>query len=166
MTDVLPVVPLPSSPPITMIASPLRREGSASRLDASPPTIDPPTLDSSPSSSPPSTASEASTPTNVSILNHSHSQVVPAYPYNVSMIPQSHNGPTPDDSGITTRLPSICVDYLAHDWEEEDVWTSWKAMTRHKSEIANGVRLENASWRTWAKQRGNLKTISPETLNW
>lgn len=72
----------------------------------------------------------------------------------------------PDDSGITTRLPSICVDYLSHDWAEDDVWTSWKAMTKHKSEIANGVRLENASWRTWAKQRGNLKTISPETLNW
>jgi hypothetical protein len=46
------------------------------------------------------------------------------------------------------------------------VWTSWKAMTKHKSEIANGVRLENASWRTWAKQRSQLKTISPETLNW
>lgn len=39
-------------------------------------------------------------------------------------------------------------------------------MTRHKHEIANGVRLENASWRTWQKQRNNLKTISPETLNW
>ncbi|KAL8283871.1 hypothetical protein RQP46_005303 [Phenoliferia psychrophenolica] len=82
------------------------------------------------------------------------------------MVPQGHNGQTPDDLGITTRLPSICVDYLSHDWAEDDVWTSWKAMTRHKSEIANGVRLENASWRTWAKQRGNLKTISPETLNW
>jgi hypothetical protein len=83
------------------------------------------------------------------------------------MIPQNHTGgPMPDDSGITTRLPSICVDYLSHDWAEDDVWTSWKAMTKHKTEIANGVRLENASWRTWAKQRGNLKTISPETLNW
>lgn len=39
-------------------------------------------------------------------------------------------------------------------------------MTRHKHEIANGVRLENASWRTWQKQRNKLKTISPETLNW
>lgn len=97
-----------------------------------------------------------------------HSSVVPAYPYNVSILPQNHNGQSPlvDDSGITTRLPSICVDYLSHDWAEDDVWTSWKAMTRHKSEIANGVRLENASWRTWAKQRGKLKTISPETLNW
>lgn len=39
-------------------------------------------------------------------------------------------------------------------------------MTRHKNEIANGVRLENASWRTWWKQRNKLRTISPETLNW
>lgn len=114
------------------------------------------TSTSSPSSSVPSSPS---TPT------HSSSGVIPVYPYNVAMVPQVH-GPTPDDSGITTRLPSICVDYLSHDWAEDDVWTSWKAMTKHKSEIANGVRLENASWRTWAKQRGNLKTISPETLNW
>ncbi|KAM0787511.1 hypothetical protein ACM66B_003583 [Microbotryomycetes sp. NB124-2] len=93
-----------------------------------------------------------------------HSSVVPAYPYNVAMAPAHVAGA--DDSGITTRLPSICVDYLSHDWQEDDVWASWKAMTKHKTEIANGVRLENASWRTWAKQRGNLKTISPETLNW
>ncbi|KAF9006159.1 hypothetical protein BDQ17DRAFT_1324922 [Cyathus striatus] len=39
-------------------------------------------------------------------------------------------------------------------------------MTRQKNEIANGVRLENASWRTWWKQRNKLKTITPETLNW
>ncbi|BGP39948.1 protein phosphatase regulator [Rhodotorula kratochvilovae] len=106
-------------------------------------------------------ASEPSTPTGV------HSSLVPAYPYNVAMAPAVFTGgPLPDDSELTTRLPSICVDYLSHDWAEDDVWTSWKAMTRHKSEIANGVRLENASWRTWAKQRGNLKTVSPETLNW
>lgn len=39
-------------------------------------------------------------------------------------------------------------------------------MTRQKNEIANGIRLENASWRTWWKQRNKLKTVSPETLNW
>ncbi|TIB98922.1 hypothetical protein E3Q17_02811 [Wallemia mellicola] len=75
-------------------------------------------------------------------------------------------GHAPDDADAQTRLPSICVDYLSHDWEEEDVWTSWRSMTRHKNDIANGVRLENASWRTWWKQRNKLKTISPETLNW
>jgi hypothetical protein len=26
--------------------------------------------------------------------------------------------------------------------------------------------LENASWRTWMKAKNNLKTISPESLNW
>ena len=72
----------------------------------------------------------------------------------------------PSVEDIQDRLPSICVDYLSHDWSEEDVWASWRSMTRHKHEIANGVRLENASWRTWQKQRNKLKTISPETLNW
>jgi hypothetical protein len=28
------------------------------------------------------------------------------------------------------------------------------------------MRLENASWRTWWKQRNKLSTVSPETLNW
>ncbi|KAE8271094.1 hypothetical protein A4X09_0g1255 [Tilletia walkeri] len=77
--------------------------------------------------------------------------------------------PAPDDAQIVPshRLPSICVDYLSHQWaRDEDVWNSWKAMTKSKNEIANGVRLENASWRTWMKQMRNLKTVSPETLNW
>ncbi|KAH9462606.1 hypothetical protein H4Q26_012233 [Puccinia striiformis f. sp. tritici PST-130] len=127
-------------------------------------------------------AAVASTPSiNVSPPSHSASQsssntttctLVPQYPYNVSMpsfagvlLPYERS-PMPDDNDVQTRLPSRCVDYLSHNWDESDVWTSWKAMTRHKNEMANGVRLENASWRTWAKQRSNLKTISPETLNW
>lgn len=77
----------------------------------------------------------------------------------------THN-PAPDDAQIETHTPQICVDYLSHEWKDEDVWNSWKAMTKRKKEIANGLRLENASWRTWAKQRGKLKTVSPETLNW
>ncbi|CAH7686912.1 hypothetical protein PPACK8108_LOCUS21623 [Phakopsora pachyrhizi] len=115
--------------------------------------------------SPCSSGSNSSTPTPTCT-------VVPQYPYNVSMPPFAgallpyERSPMPDDNDVQTRLPSRCVDYLSHDWDESDVWTSWKAMTRHKNELANGVRLENASWRTWAKQRSNLKTISPETLNW
>jgi hypothetical protein len=107
------------------------------------------------------------------------SSVVPQYPYSVALpyIPGSNanlsgyfanaqNQPLPDAEDVQTRLPSICVDYLSHDWTEDDIWTSWKAMTKHKADLANGVRLENASWRTWAKQRSKLRTISPETLNW
>ncbi|KAH9832636.1 uncharacterized protein C8Q71DRAFT_262247 [Rhodofomes roseus] len=71
----------------------------------------------------------------------------------------------PDDSSFST-LPEGQVDYLSHEWREEDVWRSWRSMTRQKNAIANGTRLENASWRTWWKQRNKLKTISPETLNW
>lgn len=71
----------------------------------------------------------------------------------------------PDDNALTT-MPRGQVDYLSHDWQEEDVWRSWRNMTRQKNEITNGIRLENASWRTWWKQRNKLKTISPETLNW
>ncbi|KAL0576230.1 protein phosphatase regulator [Marasmius crinis-equi] len=71
----------------------------------------------------------------------------------------------PDDSSLETQARGQ-VDYLSHDWREEDVWRSWRNMTRQKNEIANGMRLENASWRTWWKQRNKLKTINPETLNW
>jgi hypothetical protein len=74
--------------------------------------------------------------------------------------------PVADDAHVVSNLPQICVDYLSHNWQEEDVWKSWRNMTRHKHEIANGVRLENASWRTWWKQRNKLRTVSPETLNW
>lgn len=75
-------------------------------------------------------------------------------------------GTLADDGDLQPALPRICVDYLSHQWAEEDVWRSWRNMTRHKFEISNGLRLENASWRTWWKQRNKLKTISPETLNW
>ncbi|KAG8733993.1 hypothetical protein FRC11_013831 [Ceratobasidium sp. 423] len=74
--------------------------------------------------------------------------------------------PVVDDAHVVSNIPRVCVDYLSHNWQEEDVWKSWRNMTRHKHEIANGVRLENASWRTWWKQRNKLRTVSPETLNW
>jgi len=63
--------------------------------------------------------------------------------------------------------PKICVDYLSHEWtQEDDIWTSWKVMSKQKKELSNGIRLENASWRTWAKQKYNLKTVNPKKLNW
>ncbi|KIJ55602.1 hypothetical protein M422DRAFT_240216 [Sphaerobolus stellatus SS14] len=73
--------------------------------------------------------------------------------------------PAPDDSSLDTQAVGQ-VDYLSHDWQEEDVARSWRNMTRRKDSIQNGARLENASWRTWWKQRNKLPTVSPETLNW
>jgi hypothetical protein len=70
-----------------------------------------------------------------------------------------------DDAAINTQ-PWRNVDYLAHDWKEEDIWSSWKYITSHRGEHPNSARLENACWRTWTKCKNNLKTVSPETLNW
>lgn len=89
-----------------------------------------------------------------------------------SMQIQSTNMMIPDDnlSGIIPGFqyaPKICVDYLSHEWtQEDDIWTSWKVMSKQKKELSNGIRLENASWRTWAKQKYNLKTVNPKKLNW
>ncbi|PHH70334.1 hypothetical protein CDD82_7202 [Ophiocordyceps australis] len=70
-----------------------------------------------------------------------------------------------DDSAVITK-PSRQVDYLSHDWREEDIWSSWRYIISRREEFPNSRRLENASWRTWMKARNNLKTISPEELNW
>jgi hypothetical protein len=64
------------------------------------------------------------------------------------------------------RQPEVCVDYLSYTFDEMDLAASWRVMTKQKKDVVDGIRLENASWRTWAKQRNNLKTISPQTLNW
>lgn len=70
-----------------------------------------------------------------------------------------------DDTAVTYK-PSRQVDYLSHDWKEEDLWASWSYVVTRRNEFGNGARLENASWRTWAKVKHNLPTVSPETLNW
>ncbi|KAK7421024.1 protein phosphatase regulator [Neonectria punicea] len=70
-----------------------------------------------------------------------------------------------DDTAISTR-PSRQVDYLSHEWQEEDIWSSWRYIVTRRGEFANSARLENASWRTWMKAKNGLKTISPESLNW
>jgi hypothetical protein len=70
-----------------------------------------------------------------------------------------------DDASIESE-PERHVDYLSHDWREEDIWTSWRYVVARRDRYSNGVRLENASWRTWAKSKYGLRTVSPETLNW
>jgi hypothetical protein len=78
--------------------------------------------------------------------------------------------PTPvehaeDDSAIRIE-PSRHVDYLSHNWNEEDIWSSWKHIVSKRGVYNNSARLENASWRTWTKSKNKLKTVSPEKLNW
>jgi hypothetical protein len=90
-------------------------------------------------------------------------QYLPVLLVSVSAVSSANTAP--DDSSLDTQAVGQ-VDYLSHDWQEEDVAKSWRNMTRRKDSIQNGARLENASWRTWWKQRNNLPTVSPETLNW
>lgn len=86
-------------------------------------------------------------------------------PSNVETPDAWENFPAADDTAIGIQ-PTRHVDYLSHDWREEDIWSSWKHIISNRESFNNSARLENASWRTWMKAKNNLKTISPETLNW
>ncbi|ODQ66421.1 hypothetical protein NADFUDRAFT_82245 [Nadsonia fulvescens var. elongata DSM 6958] len=84
--------------------------------------------------------------------------------------PQQHTDavvPMHDDNDIQYE-PSRHVDYLSHDWRESDISSSWRYIVfrKKRKDVENSARLENASWRTWAQAKYNLKTISPEKVNW
>jgi hypothetical protein len=70
-----------------------------------------------------------------------------------------------DDTAVRIR-PWRNVDYLSHSWKEEDIWSSWKYIVSERKAYDDGARLENASWRTWAKSKDKLNIVSPESLNW
>jgi hypothetical protein len=70
-----------------------------------------------------------------------------------------------DDSAIRPQ-PSRLVDYLSHNWREEDIWASWRQLVSNRSAYHNGARLENVIWRSWMKKKNDLKTIDPAALNW
>ncbi|KAH6648492.1 hypothetical protein BKA67DRAFT_538523 [Truncatella angustata] len=82
------------------------------------------------------------------------------------------DSPTPtehasaEDDTALRHHPTHHVDYLSHDWKEEDIWSSWRYIVSRRNDFTNAPRLENASWRTWMKSKYGLKTVSPETLNW
>ena len=77
----------------------------------------------------------------------------------------------PQDDNDLVIEPKTHVDYLSHHWNESEISNSWKyiILKKKKRDVideVNSSRLENASWRTWAKARNNLKTVSPEIVNW
>lgn len=74
--------------------------------------------------------------------------------------------PTAGDDTAIQSEPTRHVDYLSHNWKEEDIWASWRHIVAKRNVYSNSPRLENASWRTWTKSKYRLKTVSPETLNW
>ncbi|QIW98034.1 hypothetical protein AMS68_003552 [Peltaster fructicola] len=74
--------------------------------------------------------------------------------------------PTVVDDTAVGQQPSQHVDYLSHNWREEDVWSSWRHIVSQRRVYGQQSRLENAAWRTWVKNKYKLRTVSPETLNW
>ncbi|KAK5149073.1 hypothetical protein LTR04_000116 [Oleoguttula sp. CCFEE 6159] len=78
-----------------------------------------------------------------------------------------------DDSAIRSE-PSRHVDYLSHHWREEDIWSSWRHIVSKRKFYGQRSRLENASWRTWAKSKlkesdvtwlyGPLQTASSQSV--
>lgn len=71
-----------------------------------------------------------------------------------------------EDDVAVVAIPSRHVDYLSHDWCEEDIWSSWKYLRSKRSDYSKKERLENAAWRIWGKARQNLVTIKPDTISW
>ncbi|KAJ4017472.1 protein phosphatase regulator [Fusarium oxysporum] len=67
---------------------------------------------------------------------------------------------------VINAKPWRNVDYLSHDWKEEEILSSWKYITTRRDEDPNSTRLKNAYWRIWTKYKNNLKTMPPEALNW
>jgi hypothetical protein len=70
------------------------------------------------------------------------------------------------DDTSAVRQPTYRVDYLGHNWREGDLWASWRYVLSMKGAVEESERLENASWRSWAKLRGRLGTVSAESLHW
>ncbi|CCF58276.1 hypothetical protein KAFR_0E01220 [Kazachstania africana CBS 2517] len=91
-------------------------------------------------------------------------------PNSSSVSPPPENLLVPQDDNDVVREPERHVDYLSHHWEESEISNSWKYIILKKkkrdTDLINSSRLENASWRTWAKARSGLKTVSPEVVNW
>jgi hypothetical protein len=70
------------------------------------------------------------------------------------------------DDTCAEQNTSQQVDYLNHNWSEEDVCSSWRHVISMKKRFGFKARLENASWRAWAKRRNRLPSIGPEEINW
>lgn len=78
----------------------------------------------------------------------------------------SHQNSNTEDDTAVERVPTAHVDYLSHNWAEEDIWASWRYIVSKRKAYENSFRLENAVWRSWTKSKYQFKTIAPGQLNW
>lgn len=74
----------------------------------------------------------------------------------------------PHDDNDLSFEPKNRVDYFSYDWTDREILKLWRYVVDRKKSM-DGVetsRLENASWRTWARAKYGLKTVTPESINW
>ena len=72
-----------------------------------------------------------------------------------------------DDISLhTSSQPAHCVDYLAHEWKTDDLWTSYKHVHSHRDGIRASKRLENALWRVWWRDSHSIQRLDPEVIHW
>ena len=114
--------------------------------------------------------SESSSSSSTSTPTPTKSPAEPAEPTNTPTEGQTGKGGfrplvAEDDFAVKVQ-PTRHVDYLSYNWTEEDIWSSWKHIITKRGALDNWERLENASWRTWAKSRNKLQTVSPQRVNW
>jgi hypothetical protein len=71
------------------------------------------------------------------------------------------------DGTSSSEEASRNIDYLSDEWSDElDILASWRSVVAQRHVHNDRVRLENASWRLWAKVKYKLRTVPSETLNW
>ncbi len=123
------------------------------------PTAEVPTTDETP------TAVDASATTTTTTTTTTIPPYASSNPQSSAQDAQAFVPAAEDDIAVCDQ-PSRHVDYLSHDWAEEDVWASWRHIISRRRLYNNGARLENASWRSWSKIRSRLRTVSATQLNW
>lgn len=62
--------------------------------------------------------------------------------------------------------PSNNVDYLAYHWGYEEARATKRYLTRHKIELQDFLRLENALWRAWFSSRQNARRLPAWCIGW
>lgn len=80
----------------------------------------------------------------------------------------SFSNDTVDDTYLQ-HPPTMHVDYLSHEWREEDISASWRftmSNGHREGEEFKRSRLLNALWRRWGKTRFNLGTLPAEEIDW
>lgn len=71
------------------------------------------------------------------------------------------------DDTFLQHPPTRHVDYFTHEWNEADISASWrKIVAERQGPNVLQPRLENASWRMWAKTRSKLNTLPAASINW